>query len=228
MKFGVEHFRRRKPHCSGTLIWQLNDCWPVLSWSLIDYEGFGKPAYWFARRFYAPVLASFRAEADGAVELWLTNDTARPVGDVAIVRLSRFAGGAPLAAVEVAAEVPAHASRALRRFEPGELPAGPDRYLTVSAAGGSFARNRHFFAAIKDLDRTAPRVRCDVEAVGRRELAVRLRADAYAYFVSVTLDDPEARPSDNYVELEPGEQRVISVRSDGSRLDPERLSVRSR
>jgi Ig-fold domain len=64
--------------------------------------------------------------------------------------------------------------------------------------------------------------------VGRRELAVRLRADAYAYFVSVTLGDPAASPSDNYLELEPGEQRVISVRSVGGRLDPERLSVRSR
>ena len=33
LKFGVEHYRRRKPHCSGALIWQLNDCWPVLSWA---------------------------------------------------------------------------------------------------------------------------------------------------------------------------------------------------
>ena len=42
LKFGIEHFRRRKPHCSGTLFWQLNDCWPVLSWSVLDYYGFAK------------------------------------------------------------------------------------------------------------------------------------------------------------------------------------------
>ncbi|NDJ77242.1 MAG: glycoside hydrolase family 2 protein, partial [Chloroflexi bacterium] len=50
LKFGIEHFRRRKPHCSGTLFWQLNDCWPVLSWSVIDYYGFGKAGYYYARR----------------------------------------------------------------------------------------------------------------------------------------------------------------------------------
>jgi len=33
LKFGIEHFRRRKPHCSGTIVWQLNDCWPMLSWA---------------------------------------------------------------------------------------------------------------------------------------------------------------------------------------------------
>ena len=46
LKFGIEHFRRRKPHCSGTLVWQLNDCWPVLSWSVLDYYGFGKAGYY--------------------------------------------------------------------------------------------------------------------------------------------------------------------------------------
>ena len=37
LKFGIEHFRRRKPHCSGTLIWQLDDCWPGLSWSALGW-----------------------------------------------------------------------------------------------------------------------------------------------------------------------------------------------
>ena len=59
LKFGIEHYRRRKPHCSGTLVWQLNDCWPVLSWSVLDYYGFGKAGY-YRKRVFAPVLASFK------------------------------------------------------------------------------------------------------------------------------------------------------------------------
>ena len=78
LKFGIEHFRRRKPHCSGTLVWQLNDCWPVLSWALLDYHGFGKAAYYAVRRAFAPVLASLKDGADG-LELWVINDTGKPV-----------------------------------------------------------------------------------------------------------------------------------------------------
>ncbi|MCJ7707590.1 MAG: hypothetical protein MUO38_08250, partial [Anaerolineales bacterium] len=55
LKFGIEHFRRRQPHCSGTLPWQFNDCWPGLSWSILDYYGFAKAGYFYVRRAYAPV-----------------------------------------------------------------------------------------------------------------------------------------------------------------------------
>ena len=70
LKFGIEHFRRRKPHCSGSLVWQLNDCWPVLSWALLDYHGFGKAAYYAVRRAFAPVLglAEGRRRRAGAVD----------------------------------------------------------------------------------------------------------------------------------------------------------------
>ena len=65
LKFGIEHFRRRTPHCSGSLIWQYNDCWPGISWSLVDYYGFGKASYFYVKRAYAPVMASFKALDDG-------------------------------------------------------------------------------------------------------------------------------------------------------------------
>ncbi|WP_204310447.1 hypothetical protein, partial [Stenotrophomonas maltophilia] len=57
LKFGIEHYRRRKPHCSGALIWQHNDCWPCVSWSLIDHDGVAKSAWYTTRRAFAPVLA---------------------------------------------------------------------------------------------------------------------------------------------------------------------------
>ena len=88
LKFGIEHFRRRAPHCSGALVWQLNDCWPVLSWALLDYHGFGKAGYYAVRRAFAPVLGSFK---DGG-ELWVTNDTGARAEGVARVRLGSFAG----------------------------------------------------------------------------------------------------------------------------------------
>ena len=69
MQYGVEHWRRHRGQCMGTLIWQLNDCWPVTSWASIDYYGRWKALHYYEKRFFAPVLVS--CEEEGT----LTQDT---------------------------------------------------------------------------------------------------------------------------------------------------------
>jgi beta-mannosidase len=58
IRYGVEHWRRNMDRVRGTLIWQLNDCWPVASWASLDYFGRWKALHYAARRFYAPVMLS--------------------------------------------------------------------------------------------------------------------------------------------------------------------------
>ncbi|MBO7727586.1 MAG: glycoside hydrolase family 2 protein [Oscillospiraceae bacterium] len=62
MQYGVEHWRRNRGHCMGAVIWQLNDCWPVASWSSIDYYGRWKALHYYAKRFFSPVLVSCHEE----------------------------------------------------------------------------------------------------------------------------------------------------------------------
>ncbi len=62
MQYGVEHWRRHRGCCMGAVIWQLNDCWPVASWSSIDYFGRWKALHYYAKRFFAPVLISCQEE----------------------------------------------------------------------------------------------------------------------------------------------------------------------
>ena len=62
MQYGVEHWRRHRGRCMGAIIWQLNDCWPVVSWSGIDYHGRWKAMMYYARRFFSPVLISCHEE----------------------------------------------------------------------------------------------------------------------------------------------------------------------
>lgn len=224
LKFGIEHFRRRKPHCSGSLIWQLNDCWPGISWSLIDYYGFGKASYHYVRRAYAPVMASFRAAGD-EVELWVVNDTLQTIRDEAEVALAEFAGGARWSAT-VDYQVGPNSSGCVWR---GTAEGGPGQALTVRSRGGCFPGNRLFFTAIKDLDRasaTAPEVAIEARPSG--ELAVRVAAPAYLWFVSLLAADEAVRFSDNYIDLAAGERRILTARHPARALKPEELTLRWR
>jgi len=74
MRMAVEHWRRNRSRCSGTLYWQLNDCWPVASWSSIDYYGRWKALHYAARRFYAPLLLSVD-DRPPQMGIYATNDT---------------------------------------------------------------------------------------------------------------------------------------------------------
>jgi beta-mannosidase len=77
IRYGVEHWRRNRQRVSGTLIWQLNDCWPVASWASIDYFGRWKALHYAAKRFYAPLLLS--VEDNGArMGVHLTSDLLEP------------------------------------------------------------------------------------------------------------------------------------------------------
>ena len=107
LKFGIEHYRRRQPHCSGTLIWQFNDVWPGFSWSVVDYAGVPKAGYHYARRAYAPVIATFCQGADGELQLWICNSSAVPVSCDAEVTLARFSAAPDLVAGVVAEIEPA-------------------------------------------------------------------------------------------------------------------------
>ncbi|MDQ2086416.1 glycoside hydrolase family 2 protein [Herbivorax sp. ANBcel31] len=78
IKYGVEHWRRNRGRCMGAIYWQLNDCWPVASWSSIDYYGRWKALHYFAKKFFAPVLLSVN-DRDTQVELHVTNETMKDV-----------------------------------------------------------------------------------------------------------------------------------------------------
>ena len=76
MKTGVEYWRHLQPICMGTLYWQLNDVWPVCSWSSLEYSGRWKLLHYLAKRFYAPVIVTaFQNKEDELRSGWSTTNT---------------------------------------------------------------------------------------------------------------------------------------------------------
>ena len=77
IRYGVEHWRRHPDRVAGILYWQLNDCWPVASWSSLDYFGRWKALHYAARRFYAPLMLSIE-DKPPEQGVYVTNDLLEP------------------------------------------------------------------------------------------------------------------------------------------------------
>ncbi|MDR0960307.1 MAG: glycoside hydrolase family 2 protein [Propionibacteriaceae bacterium] len=91
VRYGVEYWRSLWPRCQGAVVWQLNDCWPAISWSAVDSSGRYKPVWYTVRNAFAPHLAVVRATEPGAgtsvlalvnhsIELWSATPMIRRVG----------------------------------------------------------------------------------------------------------------------------------------------------
>lgn len=64
VSFGIEHFRSFAPYCAGSIVWQINDCWPVTSWAAVDGDGREKPLFYALKHAYAPRLLTFKPRAE--------------------------------------------------------------------------------------------------------------------------------------------------------------------
>ncbi|WP_051792547.1 glycoside hydrolase family 2 protein [Amycolatopsis jejuensis] len=223
LKFGVEHYRRRQPHCSGTLVWQFNDVWPGFSWSVLDHELAPKAAYHYLARAYAPVLASYRRNGD-QLELWITNNSRDPVTTRARITLSRFDGPDDFTE-DITITVDPGESRV--GWQRAGLPLTADRYAWVESPDGLFPANRLFFAEIKDLPLDPKTFTVTAETTGPTTARLTLAASGFTYFAHALSPAPGTRFSDNYLDLRPGQHATIDVTGLPPGFDPATFDVRS-
>jgi beta-mannosidase len=93
VRYGVEHFRRHHGRTMGAIYWQLNDCWPVASWSSIDYQGRWKALHYHSKRFFAPILLSIEEnKRKMTASIHLTNETRDPIDATLHYRLLTLKG----------------------------------------------------------------------------------------------------------------------------------------
>lgn len=217
IRYGVEHWRRNRGRCMGTVFWQLNDCWPVASWASVDYCGRWKALQYAAKRFFSPVMVS-ACEEGTSVPLFLTNDTMREAEGEVRWRLTT-ARGDVVASGEEHAKVPALAScEALRLDFAKELDTAEKRRRTYLdfrfvSGGETVSRGTVSFVPAKHFSFENPKIAADVRQT-EAGFAVSLTAESFARFVELRLAGADAIFSDNFFDLSAGESREIFVRKE--------------
>jgi len=213
IRYGVEHWRRNRQRVSGTLIWQLNDCWPVASWSSLDYFGRWKALHYAAKRFYAPVLLS--VEDSGArMGVHVTSDLTQPWAGRLTWRLESL-NGTVIQSGEQAVEAAALADTPVAALDFSAVISDANCRSTVFVAelwqGERFvSRCVGLFAPNKHLALAQPSIRRSL-ALQDGLLTIELQADTLARFVELSLDGADLVFSDNYFDLPAGQALTIQA-----------------
>lgn len=214
---GVEHFRSLTPLCMGAVMWQLNDVWPVISWSAIDGDGRRKPLWYALRRSFRDRLLTIQPR-DGELALVAVNDSGDPWQAALTVSRLDFEGdvlatfGATLdLAPRGASTIPLPA----RLATPGD----PARELLVAQVSGD--RAYWHFAEDVDAKLPEPHLLTKVEPTGTG-YRLTVRAQSFVRDVTVLADRlaPDAYADDALVTLLPGETATFDIRTTAT-VDPE-------
>jgi beta-mannosidase len=215
----IDYLRSLSPHCMGSIVWQLNDCWPVTSWAAIDGSGRVKPLWYAMRHSYSDRLVTIQPSAKGFT-VAIVNDCAEEwSGELTIER--RDFDGTIMATQSLAYSADPRETRTIPI--PSSIAEGgrPERELLVARVGDR--RGLWFFAEYRDSE------------LGEATLRSRSVKTASGYTVSVTAEslvrdlallvdkiDPAAVVDDMLVTLLPGESVDFDVRSEAS-FDPDLL-----
>ncbi len=209
IRTAVEYWRTLRPRCMGTLYWQLDDCWPVCSWSSIEHDGTWKLLHYAARRFFAPLMLAVFLK-DGAAEAWIVNDTRERVSAAATFEVLGF-DGTVLHRERVEAAAPAERAVRLRRWKVEDLTSAPDScfLLATLVRGRERTSTECFLTEPKRCTLADADVRVEVTAGSDGRPAVRLSTDRPAFYVSLDSGELAGEFDDNCFTLVPGRPRTV-------------------
>jgi beta-mannosidase len=212
IRYGVEHWRRHPDRVSGTLYWQLDDCWPVASWSSLDYFGRWKALHYAARRFYTPLMLSIEDKSPQQ-GVYVTNDGLEPWEGLVRWSLESLSGDV-LASGEAPVRAAPQAATQVCLLDFSDR-VTPDNFRTLAFIaelwqGERFlARQTAGFAPIKHLCLADPALSAKL----RKEddlLLIELTSRSLALLLELSLEGADVVFSDNYFNLPAGRTAQVS------------------
>ncbi|MCR5234348.1 MAG: glycoside hydrolase family 2 protein, partial [Lachnospiraceae bacterium] len=229
IRYGVEHFRRNRGRCMGAVYWQLNDCWPVASWSSIDYFGRWKALHYYAKRFFAPLMIS--CEEEGLLSQTM-NTNSEPFPVKKSIRLSvanesmsarnvtvewqlRNNDGSVISEESQDLTVDALTSVWLDRKELNEASLY-ENYVSYQMFenGEEISGGTVLFCAPKHFRFVDPKLSVRIEG---DEIVVS--AEHYAKSIEIRNENDDLILSDNFFDLNGGEKRVKVLKGNADKIE---------
>ena len=228
MKIAIEAHRRAMPKCMGSLYWQLNDCWPVVSWSGIDYFGRWKALQYKLQHLFAPVLVS-PVFTNKRVEIYLVSDLLNSEKVLLKATLMDFKGEVYWQKQEPVT-MEANTSKLVFSTAMDSLlrAVGKNKvflYVEIRKKNRLLAENNLFFAKTKDL--VLPKPQIQYKITNRNSVyEISLSSKVFVKYVFLDWPDDTGVFSDNYFSLLPHRQKIIRVHLKKKHLQfPKRLKI---
>lgn len=217
MRHGIEAHRRNRPYCMGSLFWQLNDSWPVVSWSSIDYYGNWKAMQYQSQRAFAPVLINAIKEGDDLC-VYLISDELQDRDDVRLtVELMDFDGKSHGKWTH-SGKLSANTSMLFLKKRVDEFLSKQDaatsflRFTLKAKNGAALADEVFYFAYPKDQKLPEARIETSVKRRGEA-IEMTLKTDKLARDIFIEVPVQGVRFSDNFFDLLPGQRKKITITS---------------
>ena len=213
IQYGAEAHRRKMPSNMGSLYWQLDDCWPVASWSSIDYYGRWKALQYAARRFFAPVLVS-PVDENGNLRVYTVSDRRTDIQAHLSLRVVDLEGGErwqfatdiTVKALSSQAQFQAWKRDILKGIDPTRVVLVAE--LTDRATGAELSRNIFYFLKPRDLVLPAPELAVSVTP-HEGGATVKVTARRFARAVWLSAQSIDGFFADNFFDLLPGESATV-------------------
>jgi beta-mannosidase len=203
----------------GTIIWQLNDTWPVASWASLDYGGNWKAMHYQARRFFEPVTLVAIPSADGSeIEMRMVNDLTDNI-EISADFYTVDLGGARHPLRSAKATCRPDKAMTLQSIAATEIPGDHLLFWDFRTSAGHEGRGHHVATTYKALDLAPAGLIHDVGPAGDGRWHISLTSAGLALFVMLEAD-VAGRFSDNAFDLLSGESRTITFTAEDSSATP--------
>lgn len=206
MEYGIDHWRRnrRDYRCMGALYWQLNDCWPVASWSSVDYFGRWKALHYFARRFFSPLYCS-TADFNTFAEFWGVNDTRE---DLSAIFEWCHVDEKGLIFCEGKKNINLRALDSTSILKLDTRDSKGILFYSLIRAGSAVFRGMKLLKAPKEYQFINPNLTYEIRNTGTARFEVDIHAEYPAVYIHLE-SDFDFKMSDNFFSLNADERRTV-------------------